>query len=130
MQLEISRVNLQILLSPVLLQVLSHQTENTKESTEQISMHAPNKGLPSDADWSSAISEPGFEFLITETLLLPDLHFLKSQTLTKSILCAKPKPKSLLFKPENEAGTVPVAISTKYYTYLHISKTQIQRQHN
>jgi hypothetical protein len=60
---------------------------------------------------SSAISDPGFEFLITEILVLPDLKRFKSETLTKSMLLANPNVVSLPFRPVKEAGTAPVAIS-------------------
>lgn len=71
-------------------------------------MIIPNRGLPSDAGWSSIISD--LEFLITETLVRRNLTLCKSESLIKSILLVKPVTLSLLFNPVNEDGTAPVAI--------------------
>ena len=101
-------------------------TDSIKDYTKQMNQEIiPNRGLPSDAGRSSAISEPGFEFRITKTFLLLALTLFTSETLTKSILFVNPKLRSLLFRPVNEAGTAaPVAISV----HLHSNKNVIRHK--
>lgn len=67
----------------------------------------PRRELPSEAGWSSAISEPGFEFRITKTFLPWDLTLFKSKTFTDSNRFENPKFTFPPFNPERCDGNVP-----------------------